>query len=123
MRSWKTEAVIALNPGKKDGKGFLDEPQRLGIKAALERVRSYIRVSIPARDQWRILQLLDAVQEHLARHQFDLEAVQRDLQNTKSTTRRQLHMKPAMLGQLLACFEGLEQEIVDFINVALKGTK
>lgn len=55
--------------------------------------------------------------------QFDLEAVTRDLQNTKGISRRQLHTKPAMLGQLLASFEGLEQEVVDFINVALKGSK
>ena len=89
----------------------------------MERVRSYIRVSIPPRDQWQILQMLDTVQEHLMKQQFDLEAVQRDLQTTKGTSRRNLHPKPAMLGQLLACFEGLEQEIVDFINIALKGTK
>jgi hypothetical protein len=97
----------------------LDERYRQDLKAGLERIRFTVTANVPPRDQWRFLSPIDIIEQNLSRETFDIEAVRREIQQAKGSTRRFLAGRHVTMSEILNSLDGLEQEVMDFFNEVL----
>lgn len=93
------------------------EQHKQDIKAALERLRSGIRVKVHPREQAHFLDVVDRIQEFVMREAGEIDQIQGQITRTKDTTRRLMRSRPVDMVQLLNELDGIEQDVLEFFSM------